>query len=208
LNDKLQPLREGIGDLQSLSDEFLVFRDRRVTRVETLDGEPLGSFSQASGAKGTYVSAGPLGKDKLYLDDCKNVRIVAFDGSTLLKLHRRKGCSIGETSSATDGKRILLDYTERNVSGLRRVVEGIQNLATLGMVEPEDFNTERVTLFDTDTGKSCFEWQCDFRMTYSQIRSAAISPSGKFVAIVSNGKLSMYSLPPDCADAPAIPRSK
>jgi hypothetical protein len=85
LTDRLEPLREGTGYVQSLSDEFVLIQDRKVMRVETLDGKRLGSFSVPSGAEGYYASSGLLGNGKLYLDDCKTVHVVDFNGRTLLK---------------------------------------------------------------------------------------------------------------------------
>jgi hypothetical protein len=66
------------------------------------------------------------------------------------------------------------------------------------MVGPEDVNREDVRVFDTVTGKSCFDWHRSFPVTYSQVRSAAISPSGEFVAIASGNTLSIYRLPSVC----------
>jgi hypothetical protein len=111
---------------------------------------------------------------------------------------------MGDTSSSADGSRMLFDYTNRKVSGLKHMIESVQTLTTLGMAGPEDVNREQVRVLDTATGKECFEWSRAFPMTYSQARSAAISPSGQFVAIVTKGTLSMYRLPADCSDSAAI----
>jgi hypothetical protein len=208
LIDRLEPLREGTGYLQSLSDEFVLVQDRKIMRVESLDGKQFGSFSVPSGVEGYYASTGLLGNSKLYLDDCKIVRIADFDGRTLLKIRPRKGCSSGDTESSADGRRILFDYTSREVSGLKHMIESVRTLTTLGMVGPEDVNREHVRVFDTATGKPCFEWSRIFPMTYSQVRSAAISPSGQFAAIVTNATLSIYLLPADCGDSVAIPPDK
>jgi hypothetical protein len=136
------------------------------------------------------------------------VRIVNFDGRTLLKMRPGKGCSTGDTSSSADGRRILFDYINRKVSGLKHMIESVQTLTTLGMMGPEDVNREQVRVVDTATGKACFDWSRTFPMTYSQVRSAAISPSGQFVAIVAKGTLSMYRPSADCGDSAAIPPDK
>ena len=208
LGDRLEPLREGAGNLQSVSDEVVLIQDRKVMRVETLDRKQLGSFFLPSEAEGYYASAGSVGNNKLYLDDCKSVRIVDFEGRTLLKMHPRKGCSVGDTSSSADGRRMLFDFTDHKVSGLRHVLESVQTLTTLGMAGPEDVNREEVRVFDTVTGKACFDWHRGFPATYSRVRSAAISPSGVFVAIVAKDKLSMYRLPADCNESAAVPPDK
>jgi hypothetical protein len=203
LSDRLELLREGTGDLQSVSDEVVLIQDGKVMRVETLDGKRLGSFSAP--AEGYYAS-GSVGNNKLYLDDCKSVRIVDFDGRTLLNL--RNGCSAGDTRLSADGRRMLFDSLNHKSSGLKYVLESVQTLTTLGMAGPEDVNHEEVRVFDTVTGKACFDWQRSFSATYSQVRSGAISPSGEFVAIVARDKLLIYRLPVVCDESAGVPRDK
>jgi hypothetical protein len=204
----LEPLREGTGDLQSVSDEVVLIQDRKVLRAETLDGKVLGSFSVPSAAGGYYASVGSVGNNKLYLDDCKSVRIVDFDGRTLLEMHPRKGCISGDTSSSFDGRRILFDFTNRKVSGLKHVLESVQTVTTLGMMGSEDVNREEVLVFDTVTGKECFDWTRSFLSTYSRVKSAAISPSGEFIAIIAKDTLTLYRLPLDCDKSALVPPDK
>jgi len=161
-----------------------------------------------SAAERYYASTGAVGNNKLYLDDCNSVRIVDFNGRTLLKMRPRKGCSFGDTSSSADGRRMLFDFTNHKASGMRRVLESVQTLTTLGMAGPEDVNREEVCVFDTVTGKACFGWHRGFPATYSQVRSAAISPSGEYVAIVAKDKLSIYRLTADCDESAAVQPDK
>jgi hypothetical protein len=172
-------------------------------RVETLDGKGLGSFSAP--AEGYYAS-GSVGNNKLYLDDCKSVRIVDFDGRTLLNL--RNGCSVGDTSLSADGRRMLFDSLDHKSSGLKHILERVQTVTTLGMAGPEDVNREEVRVFDTVTGKACFDWHRGFPATYSRVRSAAISPSGLFVAIVAKDSLWIYRLPADCDESTPVAPNK
>jgi hypothetical protein len=204
LTDRLEPLREGNGDLRSVSDEVVVIQDGEVIRVETLDGRRLGSFSVSDEVLGLH--AGLLGNSKLYLPDCRRtVKVVDFAGKTQLRIHQPGLCSLGDTTSSADGRRMLLDFTDHKTSGLRHVLENIQTITSFGMVGPEDFNREKVRVFDTVTGTSCFDWHRSFPMTYSQVRSAAISPSGKFVAIAVGNTLSIYQLPPVCEGQTVMP---
>jgi hypothetical protein len=177
-------------------------------RVETLDGKRVGSFSVPSETERYYASAGSVGNNKLYLDDCNSVRIVDFSGRTLLKMLPRKGCSFRDTSSSADGRRMLFDFTNHKASGLKHVLESLQTVTTLGMMGPEDVNREEVRVFDTVTGKACFSWHRSFPATYSQVRSAAISPSGEFVAIVAKDRLLIYRLPADCDESAPVPPDK
>jgi hypothetical protein len=195
VSDRLELIREGAGDLQSLSDEAVLIRERRVMRMETLRGQPLESFSVPSG---DYASVGPLGSSRVYLDDCRTFSIIDLEGRVLLRMHPQKGCSSGDTSVSADGSRILFDYTDRKVSGFRHMFENIQTVTTLGMIGPEDVNREQVRVVDATTGKACFDWQRSFPMTFGLARSAAISPSGELVAIISKDKLLLFRLAASC----------
>jgi hypothetical protein len=198
LTDTLEPLREGTGDMQSVSDEIVVIQDGKTMKIETLEGKQLGSFSVPRQAGGYYSAARPLGDTKLYLDDCNSVWVVGFDGSTELQMHPGKGCSLGDTKSSADGQRLLFDFTSRKVPGLEHAIESARTIATLGMAGAEDANREWVRVFDTLTGGPCFDWHRSFSATYSQVRSAAISPSGEYVAIAAGSALSIYRLPAVC----------
>lgn len=202
LSDRLEPIREGTGSLQFVSDEVVLIQDGKLMRVETLDGTQLGSFSAPAGG---YYTSGSMGSNKLYLDDCESLRIVDFDGKTLTKM--RKECSAGDTIPSADGRLVLFDLTNHKSSGLKHVLERVQAITTLGMAGPEDVNQEEVRVIDTATGKACFDWHRSFPATlYSRARSAAISPSGEFVAIVAKDKLLIYRLRPECDESAVVPR--
>jgi hypothetical protein len=201
LTDSLQPIREGSGYLKSISDDVVVFQDRDVIKVESLDGKQLGSFPLPFSTP-YYVSAAPLGKDSLYVDDCKDTGIVNYQGKPKLDLHYT-GCGLRETSSSADGKRLMFDTPDNQSGAIRRGLENAVTLGTLGMVGTADINHEDVRVFDTVTGGSCFAWQRSLPRTYFPIKSAAISPSGEFVAIVDRNTLSVYRLPESCGEPAA-----
>ena len=204
LMDSLEPIREGTGDLQSLSDEVLVIQDGKTLRTETVDGQRIGSFSLPSNAWG---HASLLGNARLYVDDCTKARIVDFNGKVFLEVHPKdlykqgsrwftdaSVCAQGDKSSS-DGRRILFDFATRTVPRLQHLGESILAVSTLGMGGPEDVNGEEVRVIDTDTGKVCFSWHRSFPSTYWLVPSAAISPSGDSVAIAAGNRLSIYRLP-------------
>jgi hypothetical protein len=207
LTDTLESIREGNGDLQSLSDELLVVQDGKTTMTETLDGRRIGSFALPSIAWG-HVAV--LGNARLYIDDCTKARIVDFNGKVSLEVHPKdlyeqgsrwfadaSVCAQGDKSSS-DGRRILFDFATRKVPKLQHILESIQTISTLGMIGPEDVNGEEVRVMDTTNGKFCFAWHRGFpRMTWL-VKSAAISPSGESVAIAAGDKLSIYRLPALC----------
>jgi len=207
LTDKLEPIREGNGDLQSLSDELLVIQDGKTIRTETLDGRRIGSFALPGIAWG-HVAV--LGNARLYIDDCTKARIVDFTGKVYREVHPKdlyeqgsrwftdaSVCAQGGKSSS-DGRRILFDFATRKVPRLQHLLENIHTISTLGMTGPEDVNGEEVRVIDTNTGKMCFSWHRSFPSTNGFLPSAAISPSGESVAIVAGDKLSIYRLPAAC----------
>jgi len=93
---------------------------------------------------------------------------------------------------------MLFDTPSYKASGLQNVLDNIRTITTLGMTGPEDANREEVRVVDTVTGKTCFDWHRSFPMTPNQVSSAAISPSGEFVAIATGNALSIYRLPAVC----------
>ena len=207
LTDTLEPIREGTGDLQSLSDELLVIQEGKTIRTESLDGRPIGSFSLPSLAWG---HAAVLGNSRLYIDDCTKARIVDFNGKVYREVHPKdlykqgsrwftdaSVCAQGDRSSS-DGRRILFDFATRKVPKLQHILESIQTISTLGMTGPEDVNGEEVRVMDTGNGKLCFGWHRSFASMNWLVQSAAISPSGESVAIAAGGKLSIYRLPAVC----------
>jgi hypothetical protein len=99
---------------------------------------------------------------------------------------------------SANGSRMLFDFNSRTVPMMQHLRESVGTIITLGMSGPEDVNREVVRVIDTATRKSCFEWHRSFPMTYSRARSAAISPSGEFVAIIVGANLSIYRLPTVC----------
>lgn len=109
--------------------------------------------------------------------------------------------------SSADGKRMLFDINDRQVPLGQHLLEIAHTVLTLGMSGPEDVNREIVQVIDATSKKSCFEWQHSFPMTWTRVRSASISPSGEFVAIIEDTKLSIYRLPAACEGRTVSPPS-
>jgi hypothetical protein len=112
-----------------------------------------------------------------------------------------------ESTASADGRRRFFDFNDREVPKLQRFVERVLAVATLGMGGPEDVNQEVVQVVDTATRKTCFDWRRTFPPTYYRMRAAAMSPSGEFVAIRLENKLSIYRLPAVC-EGPRATRRK
>ena len=198
----LQLALEGAGRLQSVSDEIRVVEEGNVMNVETLDGARLGAFPVPS-ESGCTSFAKLIGGNRPYLNHCNVERIVNFDGKTLSRLGPPKGCCFSDDTWSVDGKRLLYDYKDRKVFLLRNAGEIIRMFVTLGMSGEEWPNREEIRVVDTPTGKRCLDSRRSF-VTANDVelgRTAAISPSGEFAAIVTNNKLSIYRLPDACEDS-------
>lgn len=112
-----------------------------------------------------------------------------------------------ESTLSTDGRRRFFDFNDREIPKFQRVFEGIITVATLGMGGAEDVNREVVQVVDTATRRTCFVWRRTFCPTYYRMRAAAMSPSGEFVAIKLESRLSIYRLPAVC-EGPRATRRK
>lgn len=111
-----------------------------------------------------------------------------------------------ESTPSADGRRMFLDFNDREVPKFQHLLESIITVATLGMGGAEDVNREVVQVVDTSTRKMCFDWRLTFCPTYYRMRAAAMSPSGEFVAIRLGNKLSIYRLPAVCKGPKATRR--
>jgi hypothetical protein len=193
LASRLEPLREGTGELQAVSERVVVIRDGDLLRTETLEGRPVASFSLRPARK-CYSSVALVG-DSLYVSDCRGARIVDFSGREQLHVRPPAGWGLIPTSS-DNGKRLLFHYFDRKISAVRSVGEDVLAIATLGLGAPdEQDNREEIQVVDTTNGNSCFDWKRSGDLSGN---AASISSSGEFVAIGSAGRLSVYRLPAVC----------
>jgi len=131
--------------------------------------------------------------------------VFRWDNAVLEHVAQMPKLDTGGRSSSADGKRILLDFNDRAVSRPQHLFDDVQAFTTFGMIYPEEVNREVVQVVDSATRKSCFDWHRIFPMTGSRRRSAAISPSGEFVAIKVENTLSVYRLPSVCG-GPGVTR--
>src|SRR5439155_5711544 len=114
----------------------------------------------------------------------------------------------GDSTSSADGSRLLIDFNDRKVSKPQHLLDSMRAVWTFGMIYPEEVNREVVQVVDTATRKSCFDWRRTFPTTGVRRKSAAISPSGKFVVIEVENNLSSYRLPSVCEGTKVTRRAK
>ena len=197
LDSKLHPIRGGSGNLQSISDEVVVFRDGDTIRTETLDGKALGFFRAKS-----MCSVQVAGHESLFVSDCGRPRVVDYNGKERFSFRQPNGWSISQSNWSADGKRVLFDHFSRKISVFRNAGELLVAFASLGFgVGDELDNRERVEVMDITTGNSCFDLRREFaENSESASQNAVLSPSGEFVAVVVGSTMSVYHLPARCEE--------
>lgn len=124
--------------------------------------------------------------------------VVRWENGTLKETAETAHVTPQSAKASADGKRTLFDFNDRQVPFGQHLLETAQTVLTLGMSGPEDVNGEVVQVLDTSSKKACFEWRRSFPMTWTRVRSASISRSGEFVAIIDGMKLSVYRVPAAC----------
>ena len=186
-------VREGSGQLLSLSDDVTVVRQENTLRVEALDGRLLGSFAVPANTNGAPI-AEVAGPGRLFLDFGKTHRIVDFAGNTIRRIPRPPGAGFNHGWSS-DGRRVRFDNATLQGHVFLRAIDA---LASIIVPVAEDFNGEAITVVDTTTGKVCFHM--DERSVPGSAGSihADISPSGRLVGVVTARSFAVYRLSDTC----------
>jgi len=199
---KFQAIRDGSGEILTLSDEFVVFRTDRELRIETLAGELRGHFSIAPQSK-CLTSAKILSAGRLFLCTCGEFRVVDFSGRQLAKIPAPDGWGPAYRTSL-DGSRLLFDHYTRRISAAQRLSDAIERVITLGYGPIVTEQGEDIRVVDTLKGKVCFDLDSpNHLLGENTSQHADISPSGRFAAVVtttaSGSTLSIYGIPATCA---------
>ncbi len=190
-------VRQGHGELLSVSDDMVAIRQGDSVRVETISRSELGSFRVKPRTR--CATEATLLKDALYLNTCGHGYIVRWNGKRLLKLNLPNG-NPQQTRTNEAGTRLLFDYSTRHVSLLQSAAELGQTVVSLGVGAPDQFdNGEAVRVLEPNAGATCFDWQTQLSRTESFFGHAALSPSGEVVAIAHGARLSFYRLPEKCS---------
>jgi hypothetical protein len=124
--------------------------------------------------------------------------VFRWENPVLEHVAQMPGFDTAARSSSADGKRILLDFNDRDISVPHHLFDDLRAVITFGMIYPEEVNREVVQVVDSATRRSCFNWHRTFPMAGTRRRSAALSPSGEFVAIKVENSLSVFRLPSAC----------
>jgi hypothetical protein len=191
---QIELVRTGVGQILSISDEFIVYRTDHTIRIETISGTGSGQFSDPD----STCNVDLLGSNRLLMN-CHKRFVADFNGRELLRINLQGwGFRSGQSQK---GERALFDNYTRTISLAKRLSEALQSVISLGMGPQVAANGETIRVLDTYTGKICFNLESPKLLGQAGEYHADISPSGHFVAILSEQMLSVYQLPQTCADA-------
>lgn len=192
----LQVVKSGAGVLLAISDDKLAVQEGDRIVTETFAGKELGSFRVKPPTK-CFTSAAVL-TDSLYVQSCGVDEIADWNGRKRFKLILPKDSPL-TISTDSSGKRVMFDYPTRRVSSLRGAGEVALAVGTLGLgVNDQKSNGESVRIIDATTGKECFKWDAKLSEDAAPFTHAALSPSGRYVAIAVGQRLAIYRLPEEC----------
>ena len=216
---QVELLREGDGRILSVSDDFVVIRRENEIRVEKIQGEKVGSFqvppesvrmtSRTTAAelqsscvmRATIVSAG-----RLFLQGCGPDRIADFNGRELLRMPSPDGWGFRQGFSA-DGTRMLFDNYMRRISVLQKAEEAAESAVSLGMAPDQPSTGEMIRVVDTTNAMVCMDLDSPDRLFGMAGKyHADLSPSGRYVALVTSKSLSIYAIPACTNNPPARSR--
>jgi hypothetical protein len=194
---QLEFVRRGDGEVLSVSDDFVVFRGAQEVRIETVKGDVRGLF-QVPPRSTCYARPRIVGPGRLYMADCGPSRIVDFSGKELLKIPSPDGWGF-RYGLSLDGSRMLFDYYTRRISVIQRMYESFESLISLGMGPIISSIGEMIRVVDTTNGRVCLDVDSPNRQYgLPGEYHADISPSGRFLALITANRLSVYPIPSVC----------
>jgi len=196
--DCLDEVKQVQGELEAVSDNEVAFREHDTIRVETMDGISVGGFKVRSKTK-CWTGLQFVDSARIFMQSCGPDRIVDLHGKELMRFKPPRGTGFRQGWNS-DGTKVLYDNSTRTVPFIQSVGEIILAVVTMGVgVGDEQSNSEAVRVIDTTTGGTCFDWKDPKHPVDWGLYHAALSPSGKLMALVTRGELFVYRLPDVCA---------
>jgi hypothetical protein len=193
-----EKIAEGQGRLLAHTSNVAAYWDHGTVRIQSIDGKLLGSFVVDSEKSSPAISF--LGQDRvLFEEGVGGLEIRDFSGKVLRKL-KKPNRALGEkTKQSEDGSRLLYDSFTRRVGPTQTIKEDALAVATHGLSTDGDVpNGEVVRVIDTGSGRSCFEWYGKEKLLPAFGDHADVDPSGRLVAIMTQGTLTIFRLPDAC----------
>ncbi len=193
-----EKIPEGRGRLLAYSSGLAAYQDQNTVRIQGPHGEvaAFGIDTPRGWSSPTVVF---LGGDRILFEGGSGPQVRDLKGNVLQTLNK-PDADLGEkTRYSEDGTRVLYDSFTRRVGAVQATKEKALAVATMGMSTDGDVpNGEMIRVIDTRTGKSCFEWYGNEKLLPPFADHADIDPTGRLVAIMTQGNLSIFRLPDSC----------
>jgi hypothetical protein len=195
-----EKIPEGRGRLLAHATNMAAYLDEETVQIQGSDGKLLGSFKVRLSRGKSAPTMSFLGNDRILLNEGGTPVIRDFNGMALRTL-KKPGRALGEkTKQSADGSRLLFDSFTRRVGPVQTITDDAIVLPTMGMSSDGDTpNGEMVRVIDTTSGKRCFQWYGVDRLLPPFADHADVNPSGRLVAIMTQGTLAVFELPDICA---------
>lgn len=189
----------GHGRLLAHAANLAAYLDRGTIRITGMNGEPLGSFEVVLSRGRASPAISFLGQDRILFQGSGNPEVRDFNG-TVLRTLKKPDRALGErTKQSEDGSRLLYDSFTRRVGPAQTIKEKALVVPSMGMSTDGDVpNGEVVRVIDTASGKQCFEWYGKEKLLPPFVDHADIDPSGRLVAIMTQGTVAILRLPDAC----------
>jgi hypothetical protein len=193
-----EKIAEGQGRLLVHTTSLAAYLDHGTLQIQSIDGKLLGSFEVSSRSSSATFSF--LGQDRILSKEGGNPEILDFNGKVLRKL-KKPDRALGEkTKQSQDGSRLLYDSFTRRVGMAHTIKEDALVVPTMGLsTDGYVPNGEDVRVINTGSGKACFEWYGKEKLLPPFGDHADVDPSGRLVAIMTQGTLAIFRLPDTCA---------
>jgi hypothetical protein len=195
-----EKIAEGQGRLLAHTTSLAAYVDHGTLRIQSIDGKLLGSFGGDPSVEHSTAPISFLGQDRILFKGSRRPEIRDFNGKVLRKLEKPDR-ALGEiTKQSEDGARLLYDSFTRRVRPAQTIKEDALVAATHGLSSDGDVpNGEVVRVIDTGSGRPCFEWYGKEKLLPPFGDHADVDPSGRLVAIMTEGTLAIFGLPVTCA---------
>ena len=194
-----EKIAEGQGRLLAHTTNLAAYLDHGSLRIQSSNGKLVGSFEVDPSGEKSGPTISFLGQDKIIFEERGGAEIRDFNGKVLRKL-KKPDRALGErTKQSEDGSRLLYDSFTRRVEPAQAMMENALVVPTMGMSTDGDVpNGEVVRVIDTGNGKPCFEWYGKEKLLPPFVDHADIDPTGRLVAIMTQGTLAVFRLPEAC----------
>ncbi len=199
LNPEVRVLRQGSGQLISVSDFAIAVRRENTVFFESPAGRPIGSVRVPPDT--TDAAIGEIGgENRFFLDFGERHEIINFQGTTIRRISKPPGWGFRRGWSA-NGQRLLVDQYTRTASAAAAADRAIERLASAVVPVPEEANGELIQVIDTDANNNCFQLLRtrgkEFRLTGG--KHADLSPNGQLAVVATLSTLEVYNLPGTCS---------